>query len=99
MPRRGKCRRCRTSCPCWADRVCANAAELNVPLLIHPQIPQTSIRDTYYAGFGAPIDLALSTFALGWHFEAGIQFVRLILGGVFDRHPNLQVILSKRRPR
>ena len=72
----------------------ASAAELNVPLLIHPQIPQTSIRDTYYAGFGAPIDLTLSTFALGWHFEAGIQFVRLILGGVFDRHPNLQVILG-----
>ncbi|MGO7741266.1 amidohydrolase, partial [Rhizobium johnstonii] len=62
----------------------ASAAELNVPLLIHPKIQQTSIRDTYYAGFGAPIDLTLSTFALGWHFEAGIQFVRLILGGVFD---------------
>jgi predicted TIM-barrel fold metal-dependent hydrolase len=40
------------------------------------------------------VDLALSTFALGWHFEAGIQFVRLILGGVFDRYPNLQVILG-----
>jgi predicted TIM-barrel fold metal-dependent hydrolase len=72
----------------------ACAAELNVPLLIHPQIPQTSVRDSYYAGFGAPVDLALSTFALGWHFEAGIQFVRLILGGVFDRYPNLQVILG-----
>jgi predicted TIM-barrel fold metal-dependent hydrolase len=72
----------------------ACAAELNVPLLIHPQIPQTSVRDAYYAGFGAPIDLALSTFALGWHFEAGMQFVRLILGGVFDRYPNLQVILG-----
>ncbi|ENN89345.1 hypothetical protein RHSP_00979 [Rhizobium freirei PRF 81] len=70
------------------------AAELNVPLLIHPQIPQTSVRDSYYAGFGAPVDLALSTFALGWHFEAGIQFVRLILGGIFDRYPNLQVILG-----
>ncbi|MBX5162329.1 MULTISPECIES: amidohydrolase family protein [unclassified Rhizobium] len=72
----------------------ACAAELGVPLLIHPQIPQTSVRDAYYSGFGAPIDLAFSTFALGWHFEAGIQFVRLILGGVFDRYPNLQVILG-----
>lgn len=72
----------------------ACAAELNVPLLIHPQIPPRSVRDSYYAGFGAPIDLALSTFALGWHFEAGIQFVRLILGGVFDRYPKLQVILG-----
>ena len=72
----------------------ACAAELHVPLLIHPQIPQTSVRGSYYTGFGAPVDLALSTFALGWHFEAGIQFVRLILGGVFDRYPNLQVILG-----
>ncbi|ANL76377.1 amidohydrolase 2 family protein (plasmid) [Rhizobium phaseoli] len=72
----------------------ACAAELDVPLLIHPQIPQASVRDAYYAGFGAPIDLALSTFALGWHFEAGVQFVRLILGGVFDRYPKLQVILG-----
>jgi predicted TIM-barrel fold metal-dependent hydrolase len=72
----------------------ACAAELGVPLLIHPQIPQVSVRDTYYGGFAAPIDLALSTFALGWHFEAGMQFVRLVLGGVFDRYPNLQVILG-----
>jgi predicted TIM-barrel fold metal-dependent hydrolase len=72
----------------------ACAAELGVPLLIHPQIPQAGVRDAYYAGFGAPIDLALSTFALGWHFEAGMQLVRLVLGGVFDRHPNLQVILG-----
>jgi uncharacterized protein len=72
----------------------ACAAELGVPLLIHPQIPQASVRDAYYSGFGAPIDLALSTFGLGWHYEAGMQFVRIVLSGVFDRHPNLQVILG-----
>ncbi|MGA4109759.1 amidohydrolase family protein [Ralstonia nicotianae] len=72
----------------------ACAAEWGAPLLIHPQIPQASVRDAYYAGFGAPVDLALSTFGLGWHYEAGIQFVRIVLAGVFDRHPNLQVILG-----
>ncbi|WP_239000406.1 amidohydrolase family protein [Ralstonia solanacearum] len=72
----------------------ACAAELDIPLLIHPQIPRASVRDAYYAGFSAPIDLALSTFGLGWHYEAGIQFVRIVLAGVFDRHPNLQVILG-----
>ncbi|GAB7551486.1 amidohydrolase family protein [Novosphingobium sp. 11B] len=70
------------------------AAELGVPLLIHPQIPQFSVRDAYYSGFSAPVDLALSTFGLGWHFEAGMQFVRIVLSGVFDRHPDLQVILG-----
>jgi predicted TIM-barrel fold metal-dependent hydrolase len=72
----------------------ACAAELGVPLLIHPQIPQRSVRDAYYAGFGTPIDLALSTFGLGWHYETGIQYIRIVLAGVFDRHPNLQVILG-----
>jgi predicted TIM-barrel fold metal-dependent hydrolase len=72
----------------------ACAAELGVPLLIHPQIPQVSVREAYYAGFSEPIDLAFSTFGLGWHYEAGIQFVRMVLGGVFDRHPSLQVILG-----
>jgi predicted TIM-barrel fold metal-dependent hydrolase len=76
------------------EQTFACAAELNVPLLIHPQIPRMSVRESYYAGFSAPVDLALSTFALGWHFEAGIQFLRLILGGIFDRYPTLQVILG-----
>jgi uncharacterized protein len=31
---------------------------------------------------------------LGWHYEAGIQFVRLMLAGVFDRLPDLQIILG-----
>jgi predicted TIM-barrel fold metal-dependent hydrolase len=72
----------------------ACAAELGVPLLIHPQIPQAAVRQSYYAGFSPPVDLALSTFGLGWHYEAGIEFVRMVLAGVFDRHPTLQVILG-----
>ena len=29
----------------------------------------------------------------GWHAEAGWPALRLILGGTFDRHPDLQIIL------
>ncbi|KVL13689.1 amidohydrolase family protein [Burkholderia sp. MSMB1826] len=72
----------------------ACAADLGVPLLIHPQIPQASVRSAYYAGMGAQMDLALSTFGIGWHYEAGMQFVRMVVAGVFDRHPKLQVILG-----
>jgi uncharacterized protein len=70
------------------------AAELSVPLFVHPQIPQRAVRDVYYSGFGDQIDTAFATFALGWHYEAGIQFVRLMLAGVFDRYPDLQIILG-----
>lgn len=70
-------------------------AERNgVPLFIHPQIPQKAVRDVYYSGFDELTDLAFSTFGLGWHYEAGIQFIRLVLAGVFDRFPKLQIILG-----
>ena len=70
------------------------ACRLRVPLYIHPQIPQRAVRDTLYSGFGDQVDTAFAAFGLGWHYEAGIQFVRLILAGVFDRYPDLQMILG-----
>lgn len=70
------------------------AAELRVPLYIHPQIPQRSIREAYYSGFDNQLDLFFATGGLGWHYETGVQFIRLILAGIFDRHPDLQIILG-----
>jgi predicted TIM-barrel fold metal-dependent hydrolase len=70
------------------------AEQLRVPLFIHPQIPQRAVRDACYSGFSEPVDLALATFGLGWHYEAGLQFVRLVLAGVFERFPDLQIILG-----
>ncbi len=70
------------------------AARLGVPVFIHPQIPQRAVREVYYSGFSDQIDTAFAAFGLGWHYEAGIQFVRLILAGVFDKYPDLQVILG-----
>ncbi|MDJ1480899.1 amidohydrolase family protein [Cytophagaceae bacterium YF14B1] len=70
------------------------AERLGIPLFIHPQIPQKAVRDIYYSGFDEWTDLAFSTFGLGWHYEAGIQFVRLVLAKVFDSFPNLQIILG-----
>jgi len=70
------------------------AAALGVPLFIHPQIPQRAVREVYYSGFGDVVDTAFAAFGLGWHYEAGIQFIRLLLAGVFDEYPNLQIILG-----
>jgi predicted TIM-barrel fold metal-dependent hydrolase len=72
----------------------AMAEKLSVPMYIHPQIPQQSVRETLYGGFNEMTDLAFAAFGLGWHYEAGIQFVRMILAGVFDKHPSLQMILG-----
>jgi len=70
------------------------AASLRAPLYIHPQIPQPRVRAALYAGFDDAIDTAFATYGIGWHYEAGVQFLRLALAGVFDRFPDLQVLLG-----
>ncbi|MBV9817551.1 MAG: amidohydrolase family protein [Solirubrobacterales bacterium] len=70
------------------------AAALRAPLYIHPQIPQPRVRAALYAGFDDAVDAAFATHGIGWHYETGVQFLRLALAGVFDRFPDLQVVLG-----
>ena len=52
------------------------------------------MREASYSGIGEKADLALAAFGLGWHYEAGLQWVRLAAAGVFDELPSLQTILG-----
>jgi predicted TIM-barrel fold metal-dependent hydrolase len=70
------------------------AESLNAPILLHPRVPPADVRAAYYSGFTPEVDAAFATYALGWHYDAGIQFIRLVLAGTFDRMPRLQVILG-----
>jgi len=70
------------------------AAALRAPLYIHPQPPQARVQAALYSGFDEGIDAAFATFGIGWHYESGVQFLRLALAGVFDRFPDLQVLLG-----
>lgn len=65
---------------------------LDVPLYLHPGIPVPAVQQAYYGGFSAELTARLSMFGWGWHNEAGIHLLRLILSGAFDRNPKLQVI-------
>lgn len=76
------------------DDLFATAAALRQPLFIHPQLPSPAVREASYSGLGELPDLALATFAWGWHLEAGLAALRLIARGTFDRHPELQIILG-----
>jgi uncharacterized protein len=66
--------------------------ELKVPLYVHPGLTLPAVQAPYYGGFDRELSARLSMFAWGWHNEAGIEVVRMLLAGVFDRFPNLQVI-------
>jgi uncharacterized protein len=70
------------------------AASLHAPLYIHPQIPQPGVRAALYSGFDDAVDNAFATHGIGWHYEAGIQFLRMAIGGVLDRFPELQILLG-----
>lgn len=63
------------------------AAELEVPVYLHPRpaLPGAQILD------GHP-ELVGATWGFGT--ETATHVLRLILGGVFDRHPKLQVVLG-----
>ncbi len=76
------------------DDLFAVAAALGQPIFIHPQIPSNAIRAAAYSGFDPMTDLALATFAWGWHLEAALSALRLITRGTFDRHPDLQIVLG-----
>lgn len=78
---------------CYNDLFAA-AEALGQPLFIHPQIPSQTIRQAAYAGFDGMTDLALSTFGWGWHIEAAVSALRLIVRGTFDRHPGLKIVLG-----
>jgi uncharacterized protein len=68
------------------------AAALRAPLYIHPQSPVPAVREALYGGFGEAADAAFATFGLGWHYETGVQILRMTLAGVFDQFPDLQLI-------
>ncbi|BBY93675.1 amidohydrolase [Mycobacterium gallinarum] len=70
------------------------AEHLRAPLYLHPQSPPPAVRDAYYSGFDDIVSAAFATHGVGWHYDTGVQLLRLILAGVFDRFPDLQVILG-----
>jgi hypothetical protein len=70
------------------------AQALRTPLYLHPQIPQSAVRAALYSGFGDTVDGAFATHGIGWHYETGVQFLRLGLARVFDRFPDLQILLG-----
>jgi uncharacterized protein len=78
----------------YFEPVLDRAATLMVPIYLHPTIPPAAVIDSCYAGFAADVTFALATVGWGWHINTATHALRLILGGVFDRHPTLQIIIG-----
>jgi predicted TIM-barrel fold metal-dependent hydrolase len=70
------------------------AEALDVPVYLHPAPPPEPVKAAYYSGLPGESGHLLSIAGWGWHSETAIHVLRLILAGVFDKLPKLQVIIG-----
>jgi predicted TIM-barrel fold metal-dependent hydrolase len=70
------------------------AEEFGVPIYLHPGLPPSAVREAYFSGLEPPLATLLATGGWGWHAECGMHVLRMIVDGVFERHPALQLIVG-----
>lgn len=61
---------------------------LDVPIYIHPTDPPETVSNVYYHN-----DAAMIT-GWGWPVETGTHLLRIMASGLFDRYPNLKIIVG-----
>jgi predicted TIM-barrel fold metal-dependent hydrolase len=69
------------------------AAALDVPIYLHPAIPQQAVVEAYYKDY-AEKHPGLLRAGWGFNVETATQGIRFVLSGVFDAHPGLKIILG-----
>jgi predicted TIM-barrel fold metal-dependent hydrolase len=69
------------------------AAALGVPIYLHPSLPHPAVMDVYYKDYVKDFPMVIRA-AWGFTVETATLAVRLVLSGVFEKHPGLQIILG-----
>ena len=69
------------------------AEKLDVPLYMHPSLPVQSVMDAYYGDYAKDFPM-VARAAWGYTVETATLAIRLVLSGVFDKHPKLKIILG-----
>lgn len=70
------------------------AEKLDVPVYFHPSFIPQEISSHYFNSpqWSGVVSGILSSAGYGWHMDIGIQIIRMITSGIFDRLPNLKII-------
>lgn len=71
----------------------ARAEALGVPVYVHPGLPDKTVTERYYAPYDESHSM-MTKAAWGFGVETGTQAVRLILSGLFEKHPDLKILLG-----
>ncbi|MEG3081138.1 amidohydrolase family protein [Halomonas sp. 5021] len=77
----------------------ARAEALDVPIYLHPGFPPEDVFNIYYNTMRPGYDQLFQNYIFsgsgyGWHQEVLTQCLRLIITGVFDKFPKLQMIIG-----
>ena len=70
------------------------AQRLRVPVYLHPSLPPHTVQEAYFSGLPDGLGQLLSIAGWGWHAETALHTLRLIVSGLFDRLPDLQLIIG-----
>jgi predicted TIM-barrel fold metal-dependent hydrolase len=71
----------------------ARAEELDVPIYLHPAHPHPDVQRIYYQDYVKDFPMVARP-AWGYTVETATTAIRLVLSGVFERHPKLTIILG-----
>ena len=74
--------------------ILARAEALNVPIYLHPTLPPPAVMQASYSGFHPAATFMIAGPGWGWHIETGMHILRMVLAGVFDRFPKLQMVIG-----
>jgi predicted TIM-barrel fold metal-dependent hydrolase len=72
----------------------ARAEALKVPIYLHPTPPPQPVQDAWFGGLKAAVAEMAAGPGWGWHIETALHVLRMALGGVFDVHPGLQIVVG-----
>ena len=74
--------------------VLARAEALKLPIYLHPTQSPQAVIDAWYGGLAPMVGEMMAGPGWGWHIETALHVLRMILGGVFDAHPELQIVVG-----
>jgi predicted TIM-barrel fold metal-dependent hydrolase len=70
------------------------AEALGAPIYLHPTKPPKPVIEASFGGFAPDVTELLAGPGFGWHIETAVHVLRMVLGGVFDRFPKLQIVIG-----
>ena len=82
----------------WLDNprflpIFERAAALDVPLYLHPSNPHPDVVRAYYEDYAQDHPMLVRA-AWGYTVETATQAIRLVLSNVFNKYPNLKIVLG-----